>query len=351
MARVTIVDVAKAAGVSTSTASVALRGEAGVSEATRERVVATAAELGYRVDHRARLLRESRSRAVGVTFRPAQAFHADVVEALYEAASERGVDLVLSAITATRGPDAAVEALLRDRCSALVLISPEVDEAALTGWAAQVPVVVLGSPLRAAGVGVVSTDEAAGMALAVDHLVALGHRDILHVDGADGVMAVTRAEAYRDAMHRHGLTPRVAHGGVTEEAGIAAAERLLEHDSAARPTAVVAYNDMAAIGLLLTLRAAGVAVPGDIAVVGYDDTRTARLSTIGLTSVSQDPRALAAATLAALENATHAASDSPNTSPGRNASDTAEDPGGQKPTEQTAVTTHPRLAIRSTTVR
>lgn len=342
--RVTIVDVARAAGVSTSTASVALRGERGVSEATRERVAETAARLGYRVDHRARLLREHNPRAVGVTFSPAQSFHADVVEALYEAAAPAGVDLVLSAVTTSRGVADAVESLLRDRCSALVLVSPDVEGEVLAGWAASVPVVALASPLAVAGVATVATDERAGMALAVDHLVERGHREIVHLDGGDGVMTAQRAAGFRTAMRAHGLDPRVERGGTTEEAGIAAAERLLAAPT--RPTAVVAYNDMAAIGLLLTLRASGIDVPGDLAVVGYDDTRTAALSTIGLTSVSQDPRALAEVALRRL--ATRADRDALRSSavPGTSADpDRASD---DATAEVGVVTIQPHLVARQT---
>ncbi|MDO5535621.1 MAG: LacI family DNA-binding transcriptional regulator, partial [Propionibacteriaceae bacterium] len=309
--RVTIVDVARAAGVSTSTASVALRGEKGVSEATRERIVAQAAAMGYRVDDRARLLREHRSRAVGVTFRPDQAFHTGILAALYDAAAARGVDLVLSAVTPNRDTDAAVEALLRDRCSALLLVSPEIEPGSVERWARTVPVVTLGSPLRVAGVDSVLTDEGAGLDLAVGHLADLGHRHIVHLDGGSGVMAQARAEGFHTAMTARGLTPRVLPGGLTEEAGIAAAEALFptsvpepagvdadaEAGRIATPTAVVTYNDMAAIGLLLTLRARAVAVPDEVSIVGYDDTSAAALSTIGLTTVSQDPAALAGAAL------------------------------------------------------
>lgn len=328
---VTIVDVARAAGVSTSTASVALRGERGVSEATRERVAAQAAALGYRVDHRARLLREHRGRAVGVTFRPDQAFHTGIVEALYEAAATR-IDLVLSAVTASRDTGAAVEALLRDRCSALLLVSPETGIADLSQWARSVPVVTLGSPLRAPGADSVLTDEHAGLDLAVGHLADLGHRHIVHLDGGPGVMAAARTEGYRAAMTARGLDPRVVPGGTSEVAGIAAADVL---DMNPAPTAVVTYNDTAAIGLLLTLRARGIDVPGEISVVGYDGTTTAALSTIGLTSISQEPAALAEAALRCLDQR-------------RQHEETV-----QAPEESGASgrleTTHPRLVVRTTT--
>ena len=124
--RVTIVDVARAAGTSVSSASVALRGEPGVSEELRRRILRTADRLGYRPDQRARMLREQSSRLLGVTFAVPQAFHADVVECLYAAVADTGYDLVLSATTGTRTELQAVESLLQDRCAALVLVSPEI---------------------------------------------------------------------------------------------------------------------------------------------------------------------------------------------------------------------------------
>src|SRR4051812_27193015 len=129
--RVTIVDVARAAGISVSSASVALRGEPGVSAPTRDRVQATAHRLGYQPDQRARVLREQRSRLLGVTFAVDHAFDSALVENLYLAAADTGYDLVLSASTANRPDAEAVASLLRDRCSTLLLISPAITPAQL----------------------------------------------------------------------------------------------------------------------------------------------------------------------------------------------------------------------------
>ena len=292
--RVTIVDVARRAGTSVSSASVALRGEPGVSDGTRARILRTADELGYRPDQRARMLREHRSRLLGVTYGVTAAFHAQVVEHLYRAAAEAGHDLVLSATTPDRLAAVAVESLLQDRCAALVLISPELDAHELEVLSRRVPVVLIGSELRAESVDSVHADDRLGVALAVGHLVAAGHRDIHYVDGGRAVLSDTRREGYLGAMATHGLTghARVLTGGADEEAGVAAAGALLARPTT--PTAVLAHNDATAFGLLLTLRAQGVDVPGRISVVGYDDTRLAALRTIDLTSVSQDPATLAA---------------------------------------------------------
>lgn len=294
--RVTIVDVARAAGTSVSSASVALRGEPGVSEETRERIMRTAHRLGYRPDQRARLLRVQNSRLLGVTFTLSQAFHVTVVESLYQAVADSGYDLVLSASTETRHGLEAAHSLVEDRCAALILVSPEeIGNHELAALSRQAPTVTVGSQLHAASVDEVHVDERLGTAMAVEHLVELGHRDICYVDGGRAVLAQTRRESYLDAMAEHGLADRtrVLTGNADEESGVAAATELLAGPSL--PTAVLTYNDMMAFGLLVTLRLRGVDVPGQISVVGYDDTRLASLRSVELTSVSQDPTALAVA--------------------------------------------------------
>jgi DNA-binding LacI/PurR family transcriptional regulator len=295
--RVTIVDVARAAGTSVSSASVALRGEPGVSEELRRRILRTADRLGYRPDQRARMLREQSSRLLGVTFTVSQAFHADVVECLYSAVADTGYDLVLSATTGTRTELQAVESLLQDRCAALVLVSPEIGSLDLAAVSRRAPAVTVGSELHAESVDSVRADDPRGIRMAVDHLVAAGHRDIHYVDGGTAVMSHARRVGYLEAMSAHGLAgrARVLEGHADEESGAAAATELLAGPSL--PTAVLAHNDMTAFGLLLTLRMRGVDVPGEMSVVGYDDSRLAALRGIELTSVSQDATALATAAI------------------------------------------------------
>jgi DNA-binding LacI/PurR family transcriptional regulator len=291
--RVTIVDVARAAGISVSSASVALRGEPGVSERTRDRVLVAADRLGYQPDQRARVLREQRARLIGVTFSVENTFDAAVVENLYLAAAGTGYDLVLSATTGNRSGSEAIESLLRDRCPTLILISPAISTAELVGLSARASVVIIGSDLQADGVDAACSDDRRGIADAVDHLVGLGHRSIAYVDGGRAVLSPVRRDGYLARMAAHGLGAhaRVLAGRPTEEAGVEAARQLLAEGE--RPTAVLTHNDQVAFGLLLTLRQRGVGVPGEMSVVGYDDTRLATLSTVRLTSVSQDARRLA----------------------------------------------------------
>jgi DNA-binding LacI/PurR family transcriptional regulator len=283
--RPTLADVAARAGVSTALVSIVMRDAPGASAATRERVRRAAGEIGYRPDSRARLLRSSRSRLLGVVFGVQEAFHGDLVSGLYAAAERAGYEVALSAVTPGRDEQRAVDSLLQDRCEALVLLGPRSPAATLVDLAARLPVVVVTRPVRSTTVDVVRTADDEGMRLAVDHLVALGHRDVVHVDGGRAPGAAERRRGYREALQRHGLPARVVGGGLTEDDGAAAARRLLDGPL---PGAVTVFNDRCALGVLDVLRRAGRTVPGDVSVVGYDDSRIARLSSVDLTSVAQD---------------------------------------------------------------
>ncbi len=342
--RPTLADVAERARVSVALVSIVMRGTKGAGAATRERVLRAAREIGYRPDARARLLRSSRSRLLGVQFGLQEPFHADLVEGLYAAAEPAGYQLALGAVAPSRGERQAVEALLADRCEALILLGPRDPAARLAELAAQVPVVSVARRLRppVAGVDVVRTADDEGARQAVDHLVALGHRDVAHIDGGRAPGAADRRRGYRTAMHRHGLgdRARVLPGGPTEEDGAAAARALLDADP--RPTAVLAFNDRCATGVLDVFLRARVSVPGDISVVGFDDSRLSRLAHIDLTTVGQDiPRLAGEAVgraLARLEgDAASGGRTSEGTCPGE----------GTRQGEETVIAPH--LVVRGTT--
>lgn len=293
--RPTLAHVAARAGVSVALVSIVMRGAYGASATTRERVLKAAEEIGYRPDTRARVLRSNRSRLLGVQFGLRHPFHTDLVEGIYVAAEPAGYQVALSAVAPTRGERQAVEALLADRCEALVLLGPEVPAARLAHLATQVPVVSVARWLRPAppAVDVVRTADDEGARQAVDHLVALGHRAIAHIDGGRAPGAADRRRGYRTAMHRHGLDDhvRVLPGGLTEDDGARAARSLVAENP--RPSAVLAFNDRCATGVLDTFLRAGVSVPGEISVVGFDDTSLSRLAHIDLTTVAQDVPRLA----------------------------------------------------------
>ncbi|WP_433380338.1 LacI family DNA-binding transcriptional regulator [Actinoplanes sp. CA-142083] len=288
--RPTLSDVAARAGVSKSLVSLVMRDEPGAGAETRRRVLEAADELGYHPDSRARLLRSGRTKLLGVVFGIQHAFHADLVTDLYKAARETGYELALSAVTPDRDEREAVTGLLQDRCEALILLAPQSTAAALGRLAERMPVVVLARDVRASGADVIRNNDAGGLHLAVDHLAGLGHRRIAHIDGGRAAGAAERRRGYRAAMSRHGLSDeeRFIRGGLTEEDGAAAARQLLDDP----PTAVTVFNDRCATGVLDVLTRARVAVPGDLSVVGYDDSYLARLAHIDLTTVAQDTATL-----------------------------------------------------------
>jgi DNA-binding LacI/PurR family transcriptional regulator len=284
-------DIAAHLGVSRQLVSLALRNAPGASARTKERVRETAEALGYRPHIGARALRQATSRHLGVAFTPTNVPEMDIVECIYDAAAAYDYHVVLSAQTPTRSTEQAVEELLGYRCAALLVFGQVVDEAPMVRLArsAPVPLVNVGAGRQNRHYDVVRSAGDAGIGEMVRHLARLGHRTIAYVNPENIQPAPLRLQGYLTAMADLGLRDRVVtvRGDLIEECGAAAARQLL----AARgtPTAVVAANDQAAIGLLLELCRAGVKVPEEISVTGYDDIRLAGLSSTALTTMRQEP--------------------------------------------------------------
>ena len=289
--RPTMKDVAARAGVSRALVSIVFRDASGASEQTRERVRAVAAELGYAPDRRARALSRRRTQVVGVCFALGHAFHADLLAGLYRAAAAAGQELALSGATPDRDEHEAVADLLALRCDAVVLLGSALADEALAALGSSVPTVVVARAARSPLVDVVRTDDVAGAGLAVDHLVGLGHTRLVHVDGGAAAGAEERRRGFGAALGAAGLGPAVTErGGLTEDDGAAAAERLLARGPL--PTGVTVFNDQSAAGLMDVLQQAGSRWPEDVSVVGYDDSPLARTRWARLTTVRQDVDAL-----------------------------------------------------------
>lgn len=291
--RPTMRDVAARVGVSQTLVSLVFRNAPGASAETRERVLRAAAELGYRPDTAAQVLRRNRSRHIGVLFTMRQPFDVDLVEAIYVAAERSGYRVVLGALGVGRDDRQAVEELLAYRSEAMILSGTTIKAAELARIADQMPVIDIGRRFAGDSVDVVRVADERGARLAVDHLVSLGHHSIMHIDGGDLPAAAGRRRGYRRAMQRHGLHDeiQILPGDYTEESGATAGRRIL--DGAQLPTAIFAANDRCAHGVLDTLTRARIDIPGDISIVGYDDSEIARLSFINLTTVRQDATQMA----------------------------------------------------------
>jgi DNA-binding LacI/PurR family transcriptional regulator len=290
--RPTINDVAARAGVSKSLVSLVIRGSPNVSAARRDAVRQAAAELGYRPNAVARSLVEQRTHIVGLLVSDLHnPFFAEVIDGLQDEARRLGYRMLLG--SGNRVPaeeEETVEALLQLRIDALILLSPALPPAIVRQAAQTVPVTVVGHRgTRIPGVDTVGSDDALGTALAVEHLVALGHRRIAHIAGARRRWgADPRCRGYEAAMERVGLAAfrRIVEGDyTTDEGGYEGMARLLA--SGPRPTAVLAVNDLAAVGAIAALDDHGHRVPEDVSVVGYDNSALAAVRHLSLTSVNQ----------------------------------------------------------------
>jgi DNA-binding LacI/PurR family transcriptional regulator len=284
LARPTMEDVAARAGVSRALVSLVMRGSPKVSAARREAVLAAAAELGYSPHAMARSLASRTSHVLGVMVSDLHnPFWAEVVDGLDLCARAAGFELVIN--TGGRSPTRerqALASLASFRPAGIALLGPVVPTEAIAAAATEGPLVLVSRSSRISTVDTVNDDGKTGSALAVDHLVSLGHKDIVHIDGGNGSQAAPRRAGYRLAMANHGLVPRVIRGEYTEAAGAAAIRAL------ANPfTAVIAANDLNAVGVLSALAEAGLRVPADVSVVGYDNTWLAALRHIGLTTIDQ----------------------------------------------------------------
>jgi DNA-binding LacI/PurR family transcriptional regulator len=282
-------DVAREAGVSRALVSLVMREQPNVSEARRTRVLEAAGRLGYRPNAMARNLASRRTRTVGVVLDDlANPFFAEIAGGVELLASQLGYQMLIGAGgRQARRERTALSTLLEYRVDGVILVSPRMQVSDIRAAAAEAPVVMVSRRVRGIDADFVVIDEDHGVELVLDHLVGLGHRRITHVDGGPGAGGPQRRGAFLRGMERRrlGAGAAVIHGDFTEEAGVSAARRLLEEP--ALPTAVFAANDLVAAGLLGGLEQAGVDVPGDVSIVGYDNISLAHLAHVSLTTVHQ----------------------------------------------------------------
>ena len=279
--------VAERAGVSRALVSLVMNNSPKVSDAKRQAVLEAAAELGYRPNLHARNLAQQRTKTIGMIINDIHnPFFAEVVYGVESAAEEHGLDvLILNGGRDAERERRAVETHLQFQVEALVLVGPKLSDEDILRASYVVPTVVVAAGRDHPGVDTVTTDDEVGAHLAVDHLIALGHTDIVHIDGATNISGIPRARGYEKAMRSAGLVPRILRGGDDEADAEAPVVELIETDAV--PTAIFAFNDLIAAGTLSTLDSAGLRVPDDVSVVGYDNTFIAALTHMSLTAVNQ----------------------------------------------------------------
>ncbi|WP_432105518.1 LacI family DNA-binding transcriptional regulator [Streptomyces sp. bgisy091] len=279
----TIRDVAQAAGVHVSTVSRAFSASHLVKQETRERVLAVAAELGYQPNETARALTTGRTRNLGLIVSDiANPFFPPLIKAAQAYARVRGYQVfVADTDEDVRREEEAIQTLAR-QVDGVVLVSPRLANDVIAALGGHPPFVLVNRQVT--GLSAVLMDVGHGAGLAVEHLVALGHARLALVGGPRGswTSAEMRRAASRAAAN-HGIRLDVlSPNAPTEQGGIAATDAVLSTGA----TAVIAYNDLVAIGLVEGLDDRGVRVPDDISVVGVDDTVAGRLNRPRLTTVA-----------------------------------------------------------------
>jgi LacI family transcriptional regulator len=301
-----IKDVAASAGVSTGTVSNVLNHPELVSDTTRERVEEAIAALGFVRNETGRHLRAGLSRTIAyVVLNASNPFFADVARAVEEVARGHGLALFIcnSGGDETRESE-YLELLLHHRMRG-VLVSPVGDETTAIELMHRhgLPVVLVDRRAGAQGCSV-AVDDVEGGVLAVSHLIEQGHELVAFVGGPASVVHVAdRLEGARRAMRSAGRPPEalvvVETIALNGAEGRRAGEVLASLPRARRPTAAFCANDLVALGLLQQMTQLGVDVPGELAIVGYDDIEFAGIAAIPLSSVRQ-PRALLGRTAAEL---------------------------------------------------
>jgi LacI family repressor for deo operon, udp, cdd, tsx, nupC, and nupG len=302
-------DVARAAGVSSATVSRALSGRGRISDATRARVRAAAADLGYVVSAAASALATGHAANIGVVVPLLDRwFFANVLDGIASRLAPRGYDMTLYSMSADPAQrDGVLDvSLRRGRVDGLIVLSLALDEDEVDRLLAlDLPVVGLGAP--STRLPALRVDDVAVARLATAHLLDLGHRRIAHI----GAGRAGDPGLDIPSLRRHGFTAALADAGV-RDAPFVAAEFTIEggHRAAlellrgtGRPTAIFAASDEIAFGALFAAREEGLDVPGDLSVVGVDGHEMGDF--FGLTTVAQFPHEqgerAADAVLAALE--------------------------------------------------
>lgn len=285
-----IQQVSKRAGVSTATVSRVLNGSPKVRHETSERVRRVIAELNYVPNTSARNLRIGRSEMFGLIVSDIKnPFFPDLIDQFEALAVAQDIDVVFTHTNySVQRLATCIQRLVERNVDGIAVMTSEVDEAALQlAVQRHVPIVLLNQPSLRSKYSNVLVDYSRGYREAVEHLINLKHRNIVFLAGPDALSSVRRRrKAYEAAARKFGIPTGDRHlisGDMQVEGGRAAMEIILR--SRPHPTALIAANDLMAIGALQAATAAGLNVPQDISIIGFDDLPLATIMHPQLTTI------------------------------------------------------------------
>ncbi|MEA3337152.1 MAG: LacI family DNA-binding transcriptional regulator [Chloroflexota bacterium] len=289
-------DIAAELGLSVTTVSRALAGYDDVSERTRQRVRGVAETMGYVPDITAQRLRQQRTNVIGFILptlgpRFSDPFFSELLAGIGDEAGRRGYDLLIS--TAAPGPaeiDLYRRKVLSRRADGIIVVRIRREDARIKFLLEHdMPFVAFGHTEKDLGFPWVDVDGAKGVAMAVEHLVNLGHSDIAYFGAPSSLMfGYLRLRAFRQALENYGLVASdewLLTGDLTQRSGHQLGQHVL--DMPRRPTAIIAANDLMALGAMAAAQQRGLQVGSDLSIVGFDDIPPAEHAHPSLTTVHQ----------------------------------------------------------------
>lgn len=290
---VTINDVARLAGVSVSTVSRAVNTPDRVNAATLDKVRRAAAELGYTPNQAARALRDGKTGSLGLVIPDiANPFFPPILKAMQERARRQGYTVLVADGHEREADERDTLSTIARKVDGLVVWAPVLPDTALSELAGQLPVVLVNREVE--GVTEIHIDLTDGVAQAAEHLEAYGHTHCLFINANGQRSDESRPKSIRETLDAHGMSfVEVGPYEPRFETGVLAAPLIRSHGA----TAVLAHNDLVAMGVLHQLAVLGVSVPDEVSVVGIDDTLLASVSTPSLTTVRISPDEVAATTV------------------------------------------------------
>lgn len=286
-------DVADAAGVSRALVSLVVRDAPHVTAEKRALVLAAIERLGYRRNRLASRLASRRTATIGLLVLDLRnSIYADIADGVSDVVEPQGSHVLIARGSAdVDAQQAALESLLEMRVDGIAIAGYLGRTSTLQRTVGRTPTVVMTRRISADGIDSVASDDEEGAEAAVAHLIERGHTRIAHVSAPLSLPYPDRRAGYLTAMARHGFTPQLFEGDLVESGGRRAVEHWFGGDAPA-PTAIFCFNDPTALGVMEALDQRGIAVPSEVAIVGYDDTTPAALLRVGLTSVDQDARSV-----------------------------------------------------------